>query len=188
MGNKGSYVRFRRTAEVFSLFFQKNSLCSNFTYKIQNFRIYFSFLGESHSCVLPLNKLTPIFMRQMEVPKIHLGKFLVCRTISKGKTTVGTTILVEDLNGDVEELGLYNFRPVLDRDGSWIAPGTILAIKEPYLKYGILNVFIRIDSPSDVLFVQETDEKSLEEVGAMKWYYIKINSSCCLNITIYNDF
>ena len=81
-------------------------------------------------------------------------------------------MLVEDLKGDVEELGLYNFRPALDRDGSWIAPGTILAIKEPYLKYGMMNVlFIRVDSPSDVLFIHETDEKSLWEVGAIKWYY-----------------
>lgn len=108
----------------------------------------------------------------MEVPKIHLGKFLVCRTLSKGMATIGTTVLVEDLNGDVEELGLYNFRPALDRDGSWIAPGTILAIKEPYLKYGISSVFIRVDSPSDVIFIHETDEKTLDEVGAIKWYGI----------------
>ena len=85
---------------------------------------------------------------------------------------IGTTVLVEDLNGDVEELGLYNFRLALDRDGSWIAPGTILVIKEPYLKYGISSVFIRVDSPSDVIFIHETDEKTLEEVGAIKWYGI----------------
>ena len=132
------------------------------------------FIGESHTCALPIDELTPIFLAQMEVPKIHLGKFLVCRTISKGIARIPTIVLVEDLKGDVEELGLYNFRPVLDRDGSWIAPGTILAIKEPYLKHGNgLNndLIIHVDSPSDALFIHETDEKSLREVGAIKWYY-----------------
>ena len=85
---------------------------------------------------------------------------------------VGTIVLVEDLVGDVEEVGLYNFRPNLDGDANWIASGTILVIKEPTLKYGLTltNAFIRVDSPSDVVFVQETDEEVLKEIGAIKWY------------------
>lgn len=88
-----------------------------------------------------------------------------------GMTTIATTVLVEDLNGDIEEVGLYNFRPVLDGDGSWLPAQTILAIKEPYLKYGLYsNVFIRVESPSDVLFIDKTDEKTLKIVGALNWY------------------
>lgn len=114
----------------------------------------------------------------MGVPKIHLGTFLICRTISEKITNVGVgaMVLVEDLQGNVEELGLYNFRQVLYSEGDWIPCGTILVIKEPYLKYKMMNeLFIRVDSPSDVLFISETDEKSLQEFNAMKWYHFVLN-------------
>lgn len=114
----------------------------------------------------------------MKVPNIHRGNFLVCRTLSTGIISIARTaiVLVKDLNGDVEQLALYNFRPILASSGGWIPDGTILAIKEPCLRYGLSNinndVFIHVDSPSDVLFIHETDENALVQVRAQKWYKI----------------
>lgn len=108
----------------------------------------------------------------MELPKIHAGRYVVCRTVSEAYTFVGTSTLVEDLNGNVEQVSLYNFRPHFD-DG-WLSMGTILVIKEPFLKYGSFgeDVSIRVDSPSDVTFVDETDRLTLESFGAQAWHVI----------------
>ena len=83
---------------------------------------------------------------------------------------VGTMMLIEDTNGDVEDLALYNFELNLtENPKKWLPKGTILIIKEPYLKYGSMgsNITIRCDSPSDVIFLDETD-KRLKEFGWMK--------------------
>uniref|UniRef100_A0A915D840 SET domain-containing protein n=1 Tax=Ditylenchus dipsaci TaxID=166011 RepID=A0A915D840_9BILA len=108
--------------------------------------------GQSHSSVTPLKELQPITLRDMKVPMVHTGKYLACRIISEAYILVATAFLIEDLNGEVEDLSLYNFQLNIGNSCSWLPPGTIMFIKEPYLKFGSLgkNVFIRADSPSDV--------------------------------------
>lgn len=69
--------------------------------------------------------------------------------------------IVEDENGDVTMLQLYyqedeNTRPAEDL----LAEGTVLIVKEPYLKlmsdgdYGI-----RIDHPSDLMYISKDDQR-----------------------------
>ncbi|KAH7728947.1 TPR domain protein [Aphelenchoides avenae] len=107
----------------------------------------------------------------MQVPMVHRGSLLVCRVITKALVRVATAVIVEDLEGDVEELSLYNFRPNLS-DRTWLPQGTVMIIKEPYLKYGSIghSVTMRVDSPTDVVFVDETDRDLLASVGALKWH------------------
>jgi hypothetical protein len=77
---------------------------------------------------------------------------------------------------------IYNFHSDLN-DPTWLKKGTIMIIKEPYLKFSpSMTAFIRVDSPSgitilkrftiltcsDVVFVRESDKK-LEKL-APKWY------------------
>ena len=116
--------------------------------------------GTTHSSKKSLEDLKPINLNQMMIPKLHLGFYLVCRTISKGKTIVGTMVLVEDQNGDIEELSLYNFRRSNESTENFLPTGTVMIIKEPYMKFGSLgkNTCIRVDSPSDVIFLDETDD------------------------------
>ena len=45
----------------------------------------------------------------MYVNKVNYGKFLTCRTLMEGFKMVATAFLVEDENGDVEEVCLYNY-------------------------------------------------------------------------------
>ena len=112
----------------------------------------------------------------MQVPQIHFGKFLAGRTLNDGINShsdglFGTTVLFEDLNGDVEEITFYFFNHRIMRNkANWIPQSTIFVVSEPFLKYGLQgNVFVRVDSPSAVQFICETDQQRLEAVGAMKW-------------------
>lgn len=107
----------------------------------------------------------------MKIPMLHTGHFFVCRTIADAVVSIGTTALVEDTNEDVEHISLRNFRDLNDLD--WLKAGVIMVVKEPYLCYDAVQnrmASIRVDSPSDVIFVDETDKGTLERVGAMKWY------------------
>ena len=112
----------------------------------------------------------------MQVPQIHFGKLLAGRTLTDGFNSdglFGTTVLFEDLNGDVEEITFYfsNRRIMANNKTTWIPQSTIFVVSEPFLKYSLRgNVFVRVDSPSAVQFICETDQQRLEAVGAMKWY------------------
>ena len=124
--------------------------------------------------MLSIEQLKPMCLSEMKIPFVHSGQFLVCRTITKAvmQSDTGTMVLVEDVSGDVEEVGLFNFRRSLNDGGSWLPIGTIMLIKEPYLKNEAAMLgysYIRVDSPSDVIFVNETDVKILESVRAKKW-------------------
>ena len=124
---------------------------------------------------MPIEQLKPIRLSEINEDSVYNGRFLACRTITDGvmHRETGTMALVEDLSGDVEEVGLFNFRRSLNDGGKWLTNGTIMLIKEPYLteeKAMLGNSYIRVDSPSDVIFIDETDLKSLETVGAQKWY------------------
>ncbi|KAI1698325.1 SET domain-containing protein [Ditylenchus destructor] len=134
--------------------------------------------GQRHCCVDPLERLKPIRLNEMLVPKVHKGRYLVCRTLAQAVAYVGTTVPVEDLEGEVELLSLYNFRLDIS-DGDWLQPSTILVIKEPYLKQGSQSesAIIRVDSPSDVTFVKETDEKVLQAIDALCWHKPELMSA-----------
>ena len=132
------------------------------------------YIGTKHCCVLPLDRLIPTLLCEMEVPKVHFGKFLVGRTLIGGINSdglFGTTTLFEDINGDVEEITFYYFsRRIMSEKANWIPKSTIFIVNEPFLKYGLQgNVFVRVDSPSAVEFICETDQQRLKAVGAMKW-------------------
>jgi hypothetical protein len=70
----------------------------------------------------------------------------------------------------VEWLSVYNYTYDVN-DISWISPGTILVIKEPYLRFGSadLSASLRVDSPSNLILVDPTDLDFLEKIEAKKW-------------------
>uniref|UniRef100_A0A915D4V8 Uncharacterized protein n=1 Tax=Ditylenchus dipsaci TaxID=166011 RepID=A0A915D4V8_9BILA len=108
----------------------------------------------------------------MKVSVVHKGCYLLCRTITEAFVTVATCSLIEDLREDVERIFLYNFRCDLT-DSKWLPEGTIMAIKEPFLEFATSDkgqVMLRVDSPSDIVFIDKNDENTLKNVGALKWF------------------
>jgi tetratricopeptide (TPR) repeat protein len=136
-----------------------------------------------HCCKsISLSDLKPIFLKDMMVPNVHCGRYLLCRTVAPSIIIIGVTAYVEDLNGDIEELSLYHFQQsLIDDPNTWLPSGTILIIKEPYLKFGSQNqsVSLRCDSPSDIIFVDECNEKLLKGTN---WF-----QKCTINLDVLKE-
>uniref|UniRef100_A0AC35F0H7 SET domain-containing protein n=1 Tax=Panagrolaimus sp. PS1159 TaxID=55785 RepID=A0AC35F0H7_9BILA len=127
--------------------------------------------SDSYSSKTSMDELKPIKLCNMKVPMVHKGRYLICQAIGKPSIVVGAEILVKDLNGDVEIIAMYNFY-YNSSELDWLNPGTILIIKEPWLRYGSNNKIptMRIDSPSDVIVVDCNDSKLLQKADAMQWF------------------
>uniref|UniRef100_A0AC34G8K3 Uncharacterized protein n=1 Tax=Panagrolaimus sp. ES5 TaxID=591445 RepID=A0AC34G8K3_9BILA len=118
-----------------------------------------------------VSQLKPTKLREMKLPMDHKGKYLVCQVIDVPLPNIGVSTLIKDLNDDVEEVIIYNYCYNIN-DVGWLKPGTIFIVKEPWLRYGLSGkgVSLRVDSPSDIIFVDPTDHELLNKVGASKWY------------------
>jgi hypothetical protein len=70
------------------------------------------------------------------------------------------TSIVEDIAEQACSIGFYNFQVSETIDpNTWIPKGTYLVVKEPWMKLDIGGkTFLRVDSPSDVVFLHESDE------------------------------
>ncbi|KAI6171541.1 Isoform A [Aphelenchoides bicaudatus] len=125
---------------------------------------------DSHSCKAPFELLKPICLRDMKVPLIHKDRYLVCKVVGKPFSMVGTITIIQDLNGDVETVGIYNYSYDVN-DTSWLSIGQILIIKEPYLRFNATDqgICLRVDSPTDLVLVDETDIDLLNKIGAEKF-------------------
>uniref|UniRef100_A0AC34FWL2 SET domain-containing protein n=1 Tax=Panagrolaimus sp. ES5 TaxID=591445 RepID=A0AC34FWL2_9BILA len=140
--------------------------------------------NESHYCKTSFGDLKPIILRDMKAPMIHRGRYLVCKCICKPLPLVGIfespndgtyiaggiNMLIQDLNGDVEEVSIYNFLYQF-ANLDWMSSETVMIIKEPWLRYGSQSKVpsIRVDSPSDTMFVDVTDGEFMNKIGAKKW-------------------
>lgn len=111
-----------------------------------------------------------------EVLMFEQGQFLLCRVITEPCTlscstmrqliwvlsarTFAVELIVEDRKGDAVFVSIYNypklFLPSKDILEAHFSIGDISAIKEPWVKMpaaGYGNPIIRVDSPSDVIFL-----------------------------------
>uniref|UniRef100_A0A914PDR8 Uncharacterized protein n=1 Tax=Panagrolaimus davidi TaxID=227884 RepID=A0A914PDR8_9BILA len=148
-----------------------------------------SFLSnESHCCRTSIEELKSIMLSEMKVPMIHTGRYLVCQCICKplpimgvGTSvngdkyfTSGISMLIQDTNGDVEEVSIFNYLYEF-ANVEWMTSETIMIIKEPWLLYTSQGKIpsIKVDSPSDIIFVDSADERFLDKIGAKKWYFLK---------------
>uniref|UniRef100_A0A915CL16 SET domain-containing protein n=1 Tax=Ditylenchus dipsaci TaxID=166011 RepID=A0A915CL16_9BILA len=88
-----------------------------------------------------LKELQPITLRDMKAPMVHTGKYLACRIITEAYVSVATAFLIEDLNGALLE--------------------TWLGWQKRVHSSGL---------PSDVVFVDESDQQKLQWANALQWY------------------
>lgn len=125
--------------------------------------------AKRHSCTAAsLLELSEIRLQDMEVNKIHLGCYVTCRVIAEPFYSSGMHVLVQDGNGDVEQVVLYNYEvyEACSLEAKFILPvGTQIMIKEPHLQLFGLDVSwdfgIRVDSPTDVVVLVDQSGKFL---------------------------
>lgn len=132
-------------------------------------------IHSKHSSLKNLEELKPIVLKEMMVNKIHYGRYIVLKTVLDPFYQTCMTLLAEDREGDIEIVTLYDFsRSFSIPTNQLLPPGSILIVKEPYLKFMIANpkdFHIRVDSPSDVIVVNDDRLHSIE-----KWNLIPKNS------------
>ncbi|KDQ15109.1 hypothetical protein BOTBODRAFT_145359 [Botryobasidium botryosum FD-172 SS1] len=118
---------------------------------------------QRHFSTTPLSELTRISLSEMQVRRVHKGRYLLCKVVAPPSQVVAVQLGVEDPAGDLRVLSIYNYpgtrtssKQVLDT----IFPiGTILAVREPNMltTSSDRNCIIRVDSPSDVVFIDPSD-------------------------------
>jgi tetratricopeptide (TPR) repeat protein len=125
--------------------------------------VRFNFISnKEHFSSKKLEDLTPIKLKEMQVNKIHAGRFLLCRTIHDAFYVTGTIVLVQDSDGEVEHLSLYNFSNSYLIDAKILLPrDSILIVKEPYMKNMLSSpkdFHIRVESPTDLIILSDLDK------------------------------
>ncbi|KAJ6016560.1 hypothetical protein N7540_011151 [Penicillium herquei] len=117
-----------------------------------------SFLPPAYPpCDRPFSKLNKVNIRSLCLETHHREQYLLLRTLTETDTMTAVMTIVEDEDGSVLMLQLYNQEKELSGAQS-LKKGTVLVVKEPYVKvmadgdYGI-----RVDHISDVWFIPEFD-------------------------------
>ncbi|KAG8962310.1 Cell wall alpha-1,3-glucan synthase ags1 [Tulasnella sp. 419] len=111
-----------------------------------------------------LSTLTPIRVRDLMVRKRHEGRYLLARIFTPANRIVAIQFAAEDQSGDAVHVSIYNFPTALESKSKFLDAmfpiGTIIAIREPTLKMPSSGgrPMIRIDSPSDLIFVHKGDK------------------------------
>lgn len=118
-----------------------------------------SFLPPAYPpCHTPFSKLSKVMIKDLCLETHHRKRYLLIRTVTPPGTMTAVMGIVEDENGSVLMLQLYNQEQELSNTHG-LREGTVLVVKEPYVKvmadgdYGI-----RVDHLSDVWFVPEFDD------------------------------
>ena len=101
--------------------------------------------------IASLEELRKIQFRELKLETHHRGTFLLVRTITLPLDLSGLSIAVEDEEGDVETLYVYQQDTQLSPDES-LPQGCAWMIKEPYYKIlGDGTYGIRVDHVSDLI-------------------------------------
>jgi len=97
-----------------------------------------------------------------------MGKYLLCRVASRPYKQVAIQIIIVSPCGNCLLCSVYNypvtpsiFHPTLDDLDALFPLGTTIAIKEPWVKMsmgdGNKAEMLRVDSPTDIVFIDEPD-------------------------------
>lgn len=110
-------------------------------------------------CTTPMNQLSPIAIRDLQLETHHRGTYLLLRSMTPPNYMTAIMALMEDRNGDAILLQLYQQEDEETRPaGDIITVGTILLVKEPFFKLmADGDCGIRVDHLSDVVHLKEDD-------------------------------
>lgn len=157
-GFKGRPARSRKSRDEIVMQFMFRQMMHNDDPK-SSVQIRSSFLPLAYTpCIVPYNDLSKVMIKDLYLETHHRGRYLLLRTITPTDIMTAIMAIVEDEEGSVLMLQLYNqgqeFSGIYD-----LAEGTVIVVKEPYLKvmadgdYGL-----RVDHLSDVRFIPEFDD------------------------------
>jgi tetratricopeptide (TPR) repeat protein len=116
----------------------------------------------NNTSLKPRNRIS---INDMQIDNVHNGRFLLCRVIEKCYKLTALSTIVEDPEGDVERLSLYNWVPQsagiisVDQASRYLTVGTVLVVKNPYYKIATdLLPMIRSDDPSEIIMINHDSE------------------------------
>ena len=118
----------------------------------------------------PHSALEPITKRDMRLDRTHVGKALICRTVALPLPWSSVQLVVEDSDGDLIRLSLYNCSTVRDaaRLDKLLPEGSVLLIKHPYYMIAVDGMpMVRCDNPANVMVLQ-CDDRCLQ-ISGMLW-------------------
>lgn len=117
-----------------------------------------TYLGEPYPpCTVALQSLKSIYLRDLKLEGHHRGRFLILKAICEPKRMASIMNAVEDQNGDVDRVAIYNL-PINTSINKDLPKGAFVAVKEPYYTSTIDGgVLIRIDHPSDLVQLRLPD-------------------------------
>ncbi|KAL1856241.1 hypothetical protein Plec18170_004110 [Paecilomyces lecythidis] len=113
-------------------------------------------------CITPLQDLKKVMFSDLLIETHHRGSYVLLKQITPTNTMTGVTTIVEDQEGDVMYLQLFNQDERTAEELLQI--GALLIVKEPYLQLmSDGNHGLRVDHLSDVLYLDADDEQGQEE-------------------------
>lgn len=127
--------------------------------------------------IAALRDLKKIPIKDLTIETHHRGSYILLRAVTPAFRKTGIVTVVEDEEGDVLALQLYNQDRDIVTDGR-LVDGTIVLIKEPYLKVmGDGDCGLRVDHLSDIKFILEDDslvpsiwrDESEDSISANSW-------------------
>ncbi|RDW63192.1 TPR domain protein [Aspergillus mulundensis] len=107
--------------------------------------------------IAPLADLKKVHISDLRLETHHRGSYLLLRAVTPSEIITGILLLAEDEADDVIKLQLYN--QDIDSMKHCLAEGSVVVIKEPYLKATADGGFgIRVDHVSDAKFLSAHDD------------------------------
>lgn len=112
-------------------------------------------------CSTPMTELKPVAIKNLSLETHHRGTYLLLRSITSPHRMTAIMAVMEDENGDVILLQLYQQEDESNRSPTDIVNvGTVLLVKEPYFKVmGDGEYCIRVDHLSDVIHLKRDDAR-----------------------------
>lgn len=112
-------------------------------------------------CTSPMAELTNVVIKDLQLETHHRGTYLLLRSITPPSRMTAIMAIMEDENGDVMMLQLYQQEDESKRAAADVVNvGTILLVKEPYFKLmGDGEYGLRVDHLSDVVQIKKDDAR-----------------------------
>ena len=111
-------------------------------------------------CMVPLSDLTKVMIDDLTLETHHRGSYIVLRTITPGETRLDPVVAVEDEDQRGILLQLPNMAAELSVEPHLLDKGTVLLVKEPYLRSIADRAYsIRVDHRSNLVFLLEYDSE-----------------------------
>ncbi|KAJ5781090.1 TPR domain protein [Penicillium paradoxum] len=115
-----------------------------------------SFLPPAYNpCLVSLRELKKLMIKDLTLETHHRASYVLLRAVTPTDIMAAIMAIVEDENGDVVLLTVYHHLAEHSLD-SLLCEGTILVVKEPYLKINADGGYgIRVDHFSDIMVIPE---------------------------------